>query len=335
VATKTSLSADLVCIDHVDLSMTSSKLTLKRGRELRLEGLQIVPSAVNDEGTALLQVIGKRILGDVGRMVDCNVVSLRDRISRSDLLRTETQMACCDTTSLVSSEEEVTLRVQVSVHSNELDCKTVGTDSTIAAKAPEDALLCALRNSVDRLANNERSVADIISDTNSEAVLRLSLCKVVVDSSNHGRGESLVTKTEATTDDLNVASKVRVEDAGADVEVERLTARARLLGTVENSNALDGLGEGGKEVLGTPWAEEVDLADTNLCVEVLVEVICSLNASTAAGTHEADDTLCILRTNVLKERQMTASDSLTSFMASSKTAGASRKKRWPASIPWK
>jgi hypothetical protein len=308
VAAETSLLADLVSVDHVDLGVTAGKLALEGGRELSLKSLDVAPSAVDDEGTALLKISGKWVLGDVSGVVDGDVVSLRDGISGGDLLGAETKMASCDTTSLVSSEEEVSLRIEISVHSDELDSKTVGTDGTIAAKAPEDALLGALGNGVEGLANGERSVAHIIVDTNGEAVLGLSVVKVLVDSSGHGGSESLITKTEAATDDLHAAGVLRVEDAGADVEVKGLTAGARLLGTIKNSDALDGLWKRVDEVLGAPWAEEVDLADTNLGVAGLVEVLCSFDASTAASTHEADDALSVLRTDVLKERELAASD---------------------------
>ena len=131
---------------------------------------------------------------------------------------------------------------------DDLDGVLVCADSTVTAETPELALDGAGDGGAGCGSFLEGEVGDIVNNADGELALHLVLLQLVVNS-EHGGGRSVLgAKAVAAADDLNIGS-AGVGESGHNIEVERLTLCAGLLGAVEDCNLLGGCGDGGNELV--------------------------------------------------------------------------------------
>jgi len=298
---------DLGSVDSPELDLLASELTLHLGRNVLLE-LLLVPGAVKSEDTTLLNVLGHIVSANIRREVAGKVVSFDDEVLTADGSLAETKVTDSQTTALVSIIEEVTLDVLISVITDDLDSIVVSTDSTISTKTPEHALGGALRDGVELRAHGDVEVSAIIEDIHGEVVLGLLSLQVLEDSADAARSVLLATETITATDDVRM--RLNVVEGHDDIEEERLTRGSGLLSTLDDSDALDALGDSLKEVLSAPWAEETDLDETPLLALLLNEGVESLLSGGDTSTHHDDDALRLGVTVVLEDVVLTAEDLL-------------------------
>ena len=118
--------------------------------------------------------------------------------------------------------------------------------------------------------------------------LRLS---VSVNSDNVSGGGVLGTETIAACEYL-YARELGVIESSENVEVEGLADGAGLLGSVENGDSLDGLGQLGNHILADEGTIQSDLEQTDL-LACGVEVVNNFLCAVADGTHRNDHVLCV------------------------------------------
>ena len=103
----------------------------------------------------------------------------------------------------------------------------------------------------------------IIIDTNCESLLGLSGLSVVVNSDNLSRSSILGTQTVTTAEYRNVG-KLAAAQSHNNIQVQRLTNGAGLLGSVENRDGLDSVRDSVDQVLGREGTVQANLYQTNL-----------------------------------------------------------------------
>ena len=136
-------------------------------------------------------------------------------------------------------------------------------------------------------------------------ILRHLHTEVLEDSGKLLRGHVLRGETIATTDNDRVL--LHAVESVLHVEVKRLTGTTGLLGTVEDSDMLHGLGHCLEEVLHTERTEEVDLDHTDLAA-LGIELVNHLLGGLTGRAHADHDILSILCAVVVKEVVVTAGD---------------------------
>ena len=133
----------------------------------------------------------------------------------------------------------------------------------IRDRAPEDTAGCALRSSIRILSDFQGQMSYIIIDTNCESLLGLSGLSVVVNSDNLSRSSILGTQTVTTAEYRNVG-KLAAAQSHNNIQVQRLTNGAGLLGSVENRDGLDSVRDSVDQVLGREGTVQANLYQTNL-----------------------------------------------------------------------
>ena len=136
-------------------------------------------------------------------------------------------------------------------------------------------------------------------------VLGFGKCKILVNGENLCGSGIVGAETITSADNLG---SVRLTIEGfLDIEVEGLSVCTGFLGTVENSNALAGLGNSGKEMLGAERTVEVNADESDLftlCGKMVDGFACSFGSA----AHEHDDAVGILGTIIAEELVTAAGD---------------------------
>ena len=140
-----------------------------------------------------------------------------DKIGRLNGLIAETEVRNGDAAGLFGVVEEVTLNELIRMVAYNLNRVLVRADGTVRAETVELAGNGALRSRDNVFGEVERSVGDIVVNTDGEVVLRLVLFEVLVNRVNHGRVEFLGTQTVSAA--YNRYAFFSFQKRGANVEV--------------------------------------------------------------------------------------------------------------------
>ena len=282
----TDLASEVDCVYHVKLDVVVCNVALGSSVKMMLK-LCKIPLAVDEEHAAGLNVADDgEALGYVSGNMACNEVCLVDVVRALDLLVAEAQVADGDAAGLLGVVLEVSLNVLVGVVADDLDGVLVSADGAVTAETPElalDGAFCGGRGSGNF---GQREVSYVVNDADGELALHLVLLKLVVNGKD-GSGRSVLrAETVAAADDLNVASCVC--NGGYNVEVQRLALSAGLLGAVENCDLLAGSGDGLKQLVCSPGAEQSYLYKTDL-LALSGEVVDDFFRNVADRAHCNDD----------------------------------------------
>ena len=232
-----------------------------------------------------------------------------DQIRSLDRNVTETEVGAGVSAGLLGVVVEIALGILRSMVTDDLDGVLVGANGTVGTETVELALGSARLHDGDFLLYREGLEAEVIHDSDGEAVLRLCGVEVVVNSDYLCRGGVLRGETVTAADDERCI--LRALEYGLDVLIERLSESARLFGAVEDGDLLHALRQHLEEVLGgertvEAYDEGADLPA--LCGEVVDGLLYRLGH----GTHCNDDILG-LRVAVVVVRTVLAAGQLADF----------------------
>ena len=147
-------------------------------------------------------------------------------------------------------------------------------------------------------------VRDVVHDADGEAVQGFVLREVRVDGGDLRRGGVLGGQTVPAADDLQVRTAAK---SGADVEVQRVSGGAHLLGPVEDRDGLAGLGNGGDEPRDVERSVQVHLQEADL-LAFRVQVVDDLFDAGGDGAHGHDDPLRVRCAVVVEDVVLAAGD---------------------------
>ena len=283
---KTSLLGDGQSVDVVEADLpVDDDLLVMAGQVLEDDVGR--NGAVEQEDSALLQVVEHRIAADVCRIVAGHEVGMVDEPGHVEVALAEAQVADRDAAGLLRVVGEVGLGVLVGVVADDLDRVLVGADGTIGTETVEHAADDSLRSDVDDVVDGNRLVGDVIVDADGEAVEGVLAGKEVEDGLGVAGSEVLGGKSIAATDDLDGIPALVLEGCD-DIEEEGLSEASGLLGPVHDGDPLDGSRDGVDEGAGAEGAVEADLQDTDLGA-VLVHVLDGPVEGVGCGAHDDDD----------------------------------------------
>ena len=283
---------------HVKLDVVLGNVALGGGIKMMGKLLK-APLAVYKEHAAGLDITHDgEVLGDVCRNMACNEVCLVYVVRALDGLVAEAQMRDGNAAGLLGVVLEVCLNILVGVVADDLDGVLVCTDSTVAAETPELALNGAFGCGGGSFDFLKGQAGNIVDYADGELALHLVLLKLVVDCKYACGRRILRAETVAAADDLDVLACIC--NCGDNIEVQRLTLSAGLLGAVENGYLLDCLGQSCKQLVCSPGTVQSYLDKADLLAlggEVIYNFLCDI----ADRTHSNDNTVCIGSTVVVEQ----------------------------------
>ena len=256
-AAQTDLFTDLDSVDGVEVDLSLSEDLLHLAGQTLAELLN-VPTAVEQEGAALFEILNDLILVHIGGVMAGNKVSLGDVVGGFDRGLAETQVGYGQAAGLFGVIGEVALCVHIGVVADDLDGVLVGTDGTVCAQTPELTAVGAGRCGVGILHNRQREVGHVVYDADGELSLGGVALRVSVNSDHVAGGGVLGAETVSAGIDL-YACKLGIIDGSQNIEIERLADGAGLLGSVENREALDSVGKLVDEVFADERTVQSDL----------------------------------------------------------------------------
>ena len=182
-------------------------------------GLQLLsgPWAVQQEGSAVNQLLDHVVLSHIGRIVAGHKVSLVDEISRFDLLMAETKVGHGNAAGLLGVIIKICLSIHIGVVADDLDGVLVSAYRTVSAQTPELTVGSSLGSGHQRSAKGKRQMGHIILNTDGE----LFLLAVLIYSYDLGRSGILGTKAVTSGQDLHAVELAALQ--GRDnIQVQRL-----------------------------------------------------------------------------------------------------------------
>ncbi len=203
------------------------------GWEMPLHILHRVPGGVQQKGPTLLDPLQKVVDLHVGRFLAGDEVGRVDEVGGLDRAFAEAQVGDGDPPRLLGVVGEVGLHVEVGVVADDLDRGLVGPDGAVRTHSPEAALDGSLRRGGKGSLHREGSVAHIVGDPHGEVALARGAVHVVEDALHVHRPELLGAQTVAPGVEFRNRAAA-LHEGGADVLVERLAQRPRLLRAVEH-----------------------------------------------------------------------------------------------------
>ena len=279
-------------IDGIQLDVVVSDILLCLGVQV-LAQLLIGPLAVDHEHAAGLDILDHlHAHVDVSGVVAGHEVSLVDVVGAADGLVAETQVADGHAAGLLGVILEVCLNILVSVVADDLDGVLVCADRTVAAQTPELALLgassCGDGSGLDF---RQRQEGNVVGDAQGETLLGLILLQLLEQSEDGGRRGVLAAQavTAAGQNDIVQAS---LTQGSGNIQVQGLAQGAGLLGAVQHSHLLGGLGQDLQQSGGHPGTVQTDLDDTDL-LAACVQVVDDFVSNVADGAHSHDHTVSI------------------------------------------
>ena len=283
---------------HVKLDVVLGYVALGRSVKMLLQLLK-APLTVDEEHAAGLYVAHDgEALGDVSGNMAGNKVCLVDVVGTLYGLVAEAQMADGNAARLLRVVLEVRLNVLVGVVADDLDGVLVRADRAVAAQTPELALNGALGCGGGSLGLLKGEAGHVVHDADGELALHRVLLQLVVNGKHGGGGSVLGAETVAAADDLNVPAGI--SNGCHNVEVQRLALSAGLLGAVEHRDLPTGLGNGLKQLVGSPWTVQPYLDKTDL-LALSDEVVDDLLGNVADGSHCDDDAVGVGSAVVVEE----------------------------------
>ena len=215
------------------------------------------------------------------------------------------QVRAGETTRLLRVVREVCLAILVGVVTDNLYRVFVGTYSTICTQSIELGLEQIVATHGNFLLFGQGGKGNIIYDTYGKVVLWFWQLQVLEHGHNlGGRGVGRA-KTIASTYDKRFA--LVIIEGTLYIQIQRLTLSTRLLGAIEHGNALYGSGECLLQEVHREWTIEVYGHHTYL-LALLYHVVDSFAGSFGGGTHQDDDVLGILRSIIVEQVILTASN---------------------------
>ncbi len=130
------LNTKLHTVDGIELDIMVGDELLHLSREMLFKAFHI-PWAVQQECTAVHQLLNHVVLADICRVMACNEVSLADQVCGLDRSMSKTQMRHRYTAGLLGIIIKVRLGIHIGVVTDDLDGVLVCADGTICAKSPE------------------------------------------------------------------------------------------------------------------------------------------------------------------------------------------------------
>ena len=296
-AAETDLFTDLDGVDGVEVDLSLGKDALHRAGQ-SLAQLLNIPCAVEQEGAALFEVLNDLVLVDIGGVVAGDEVSLGDVVGGFDGGLAETQVGYGQAARLLGVIGEVALCVHVGVVADDLDGVLVGADGAVCTETPELTAVGACGSGVGILDNGQRKIGNVIDDADGELSLGSVGLGVSVDRDDVSGGGVLGAETVSAAVNLD-AGKLGIIDRSQNIQIEGLADGAGFLGSVENGEALDGVGQLVDEILADEGTIESDLEQTDLLAR-RVQVVDDLLCAVADGAHGNDDVLGIGSTVVVE-----------------------------------
>ena len=264
VVAQAQLPGDGVGVDDVEFGVLFGQPPLDGGRQLTLQLLG-GPAAVQQEGTAGLQLGDDVVLIQERLVVAGHEVRLLHQIGGEDGLLAEAQMAPGDAEGLLGVVLEVRLGVHIGVVADDLDGVLVGAHGAVAAQAPELAADHLLVGQGQAVAHGQGAVGHIVLNAHGEAGEGLVAQQVVEHGLDLGGSGVLGGETIAAAADVGGVLPVSV--GGADSQIQGVAGRAHFLAAVQNGDLLHRLGQGGPEMLLGERIEQMDLEIANLLTQ--------------------------------------------------------------------
>ena len=225
-------------------------------------------------------------------------IRLIDVVRGADGLVAEAQVADGDAARLFRIVLEVRLDILVGVVADNLGAVLVGAHGAVAAKAPELALLRALRSRVGRGLLLQREIGDVVRDADGEARLRGVLRQLLIHGEHTGGRGVLRAQAIAAADDGGLAPGL---GKGAHhIQMQGLGIGARLLRAVQHGNFLRGGGHGCQQVLCRERTVQAHLHKAYLFA-LGGEVVDNLLGHVADRAHGNDDALGVFGAVVLEQ----------------------------------
>ena len=282
---KAHLHGQLGRVNDVELGVLPGQIPLHLAGQARIQLLR-APGAVEQEGAALLQVLGGVVLVDVGGCVDRHEVRRGHQVRGPNGLVAEAQVALGQAAGLHGVVGEIRLGILVRHQADGGDGVLVGAHGAVAAQAPDLAGHLAGMGQLHLLIV-QGGVGHVVVDADGEAVLGIFLLEVIVHRDELARRGVLGAEAVPAAHHADVAA-ARLVQGGHHVQVHRLAHGARLLGPVQHGDALAGGGDGRREVLHGEGTVQVDLHHAYLAA-LLVQVVHRLLHGLGARAHDDDD----------------------------------------------
>ena len=189
---------------------------------------------------------------------------------RLDRPRAEAQMRNRDGAGLLEIVDEVTLRIERRMVGDDLYRVLVGPNRPVRAEPDEDGAELVRRLQTETLVESERQTADIVSDADREASLRLLRPQFVVDRLDHRRREFFRGQAIASADRQRLdcaarsAARALFGQGGDHVLKERFADRARFAAAVQRRDPARGTRQRLEEGVDGERAEQVHLEHARL-----------------------------------------------------------------------
>ena len=235
----------------------------------------------------------------------CHKVRRADQIRGADRVLAETQVGLGQAARLFGVVNKVSLAVQVGRVADDLDRVLVCADCTVRTHAPELCAGLTLGGGVDLAGERQGGEGHVIHNADGEAVLRGLCGEVFINRQDLARGGVLGGQAVAAADDLHRDALFLVDRA--DILIERLAHRARLLGAVEHGDVLAGFRHGGEEVLGRERTVQMHVDHADLFA-LRHQIIDGFLGGFGNRTHDDDDAVRVRSAVVVIQMIVAASE---------------------------
>ena len=284
-------------IDDVELQLLADDMLLGLGRQARPHGFRR-EGRIQQEGAAGLGA-GQNIQ-PVHQALEVagNEAGALNQVGRAHRFWAEAQVADGHRAGLLRVVHEVALGPVVRLFADDLDAVLVGADGAVGTQAVEQAAGRLGRfDAVGRIVG-QAEVGDVVIDADGEALLGIRLGEFVEHRLNHRRGEFLGRQAIATADDIDVT--LGFGQGRDDIQEQRVATGARLLGAVEDGEALGADRQGLEEGLNGQGTIEADDQDADF-LATGDQDLGGLGGGFGTGAHDNDDPLGIGRADVLEQ----------------------------------
>ncbi len=217
-------------VDGIELRFPLRQEALDLVGEMGFQ-VRVGPVAVEEEDSALLELVYDVVLGDVALIVAGDEVRHGDVVGGENRGVAEAEVALGDAAGFLGVVLKVGLDVLVRVVPDDLDGVFVGPHRAVGAQAPELAADGPAVGGDHVFPDGQGVVGHIVGDAHGEMVFLLP-GHVVVDGDHLGGGGVLAGKAVPPAQHLDPA--VPLLEDGTDVLIEGLAACAGLLGPVQH-----------------------------------------------------------------------------------------------------
>ena len=282
--TEADFGSDLGGVDDIHLDVLAADDGFHVVRDV-LDGLFLVPEAVQQEGAAFLDALQDIVFAQVGRNVAGYEVGGVHQIGSLDGLLAEAQVGAGVTAGFLGVVVEVGLAVEVGMGADNLDGVLVGAHGTVGTETVELALGGAGLHDGHLALDGQALEGDIVHNADGEVGLGLLHLQVVIDGNDLGGRGVLGGQAVAAADNEDVVAAL---EEGFHVGEQGLSHGTGLLGAVQDGDAADALRENGEEVLLGERTIQV-AGDETVLAAAACEVVDGFLDGFGDGTHGYDD----------------------------------------------